>query len=74
VCGCGCELAVILATARLEAEVSAAAARGVPPGGATRRPDALDDVFGRAGRALVDAMERIVLSIVTRVAAWGAVR
>ena len=72
-CGCGCELAMILATARLEAEASAAVSRGAPAG-ATRCPDVLDDVFARRGRALIDATERIVLSIVTRVAAWGAVR
>lgn len=67
-CGCGCELALILATARQSVDAPAMAPGA--PSGAPPRPD----VFGLAGRALVDAIDRVVMSIVERVSCRGAIR
>jgi len=58
VCGCGCEAALIVAIARQEAEATGVAAEP------SARPCPRPDVFEFAGRALVDAIDRIVVSIV----------
>jgi hypothetical protein len=68
-CGCGCELAMILANARPEAEPAAAATSGAWSGVASR-----PDPFELMGRALVDAICRVSGLIASLVPGWGAVR
>lgn len=68
-CGCGCELAMILATARQEADASAAVTSGRSPGAPP-----CPDLFELAGRALVNAIDWIAMSVVERLSGRGAVR